>query len=71
MRKSIGKGRIETHPIKQLVDPGPALVLVAYFVDGKRFADYGFNRHARIQRRVGVLKDDLHAGPSAAQLIFA
>ena len=71
MRKSIGEGRIETNSLKQLVDPGPTLVLISYSVDDERFADDGFDRHPRIQRRVGILKDDLHTCSHATQLIFA
>ena len=35
-------------------------------VDRQAFADDRADAHARVQRRVGILKDDLHEAPRAA-----
>src|SRR5690606_38498411 len=37
-------------------------------VDAHRLADDGAHGHARVQRAVGILEDDLHAPPERAQL---
>ena len=40
-------------------------------VDGQRLADDRADRHARVQRRVRILEDDLHVARQRAQLVAA
>jgi hypothetical protein len=40
-------------------------------VDRQRLADDRADRHARVERRVGILEDDLHVARQGAQLVLA
>ena len=48
------------HALEQRGDPLPLLLAGRDLVHGEWLADDASNRHARIQRRVRVLEDDLH-----------
>jgi hypothetical protein len=62
----------EADRLEQLDDPrlelGPAL---RQLVDDQRLADDRADRHARIERGVRVLEDDLHVARQRAQLVLA
>src|SRR5712691_1311544 len=71
MRIAIGKVGVETDQTKQLLD---ALLLGLAFgkmVNLERLADDAADRHARVERGVGVLKDHLHLASHAAHLAAA
>ncbi len=49
---------------RPLVAPGAAEASV----NDERLGDDRADRHARVERRVGILKDDLHVAPHAAHV---
>jgi hypothetical protein len=51
---------IESHKIQQLDDALAPLLSLAQAVNYQRFFDYISYSHSRIERRVRVLKNDLH-----------
>ncbi len=59
----------QAHQAEQLRDPIRALLPVAHAVDQQRLADDVEERHARIERAVGVLEDHLHLGAQRPQLV--
>ena len=58
----------EADGAQQLVDALLALVAAVAAVDAQRLADDVAHGHARVQRRVRVLEDDLHLAPHVAHL---
>ena len=47
--------------VQEFEYPPPALLLVfAYFMDVERLAQDILNRHPWVERRIGILEDDLH-----------
>ncbi len=58
---------VDADQVEQLLDPALALVARAQLVDEQRLAHDVAQRHAAVERGVGVLKDHLHAAPLAAQ----
>jgi hypothetical protein len=55
---------LETHQREQLLDSRPAIGRSSHVVDDERFLDDIASSHPRVQRRVGVLKHNLHVPPS-------
>src|SRR5439155_882206 len=62
-----GLGR-QAHQLEQLSHPLPALRACTEAMDREPFADDALDAHARIERAVGVLEDDLHLAAERAQL---
>src|SRR5262245_51014154 len=58
----------EAHEIEQLADARSACRTGKQAVDVERFAQQIADRHARIERSVRVLEDDLQLAPQAAQM---
>ena len=58
----------EADGAQQLVDALLALVAALVAVDTERLADDVAHGHARVQRCVRILKDDLHLAPHVAHL---
>jgi hypothetical protein len=61
----------EPDPLQQLLDTLARLGgSIHDAVDAQRFADDASHRHTRVQRRVGVLEDDLHLPAQLAQVLL-
>src|SRR5690606_11909789 len=59
----------QPHQIQKLVDPSLARRRrVSQFVNEQRLFQNTSHRHSRIQGRVGILKNDLHAPPERLHL---
>src|SRR5215471_13421783 len=70
MRVAVGKFRIETTDREQLTDPSCAPSAMALeAVDHDRLGDDFADLHARVERAVRVLKDDLNASPQRQQVL--
>ena len=64
VRKAVGVLGVQADFIQQLVDPLPPFRLpLKQAMDIQGFADDLADRHARVERRRGILKDDLHLAP--------
>ena len=61
MRKGVGQLGAQPDALKQMRDPVAALARVPDAVDDERLGDDLAGRHPRVQRRVWVLIDHLHA----------
>ena len=62
----------QAHRLEQLDDARFELLpRLRQLVDDQRLADDRAHRHARIQRRVRILEDDLHVARERTQLVFA
>jgi hypothetical protein len=60
--------RVETHRLEEVGDLLLALTpALGELVDDERLADDGAHGHPRVQRRVGVLEDDLEVAPERAE----
>src|SRR4029453_3449395 len=59
---------IEAHELEQLRDARPARRLRPHSMDHQRFLDDVSDAHTGIERRVGILKDDLHVPPRLPHL---
>ena len=68
VRKAPHVAGVQAHGFQQIDHAG--LVFsgrLGELVDGQRFTNDGFDRHARVERGEGVLKNDLHVTPHFAQ----
>src|SRR5208282_1677070 len=54
---------------EELGDPLLARLAAAQVVDGERLGQHLGNRHARVERAIGVLEDDLHLAPQGPHLL--
>src|ERR1043166_1094093 len=61
---------IETDTAQQTRDTLATFALRALFVNHERLGNDVANLHTRIQRRVRILKNDLHLAPHLAQLFL-
>ena len=68
VREAVRVLRREPDRPQQLVHPGAPLRAVIATVDAERLADDVADRHARVERRVRVLEDDLHLPAHLAHL---
>src|SRR5205823_3281561 len=59
--------RVEAHDLEQLLRAATTRAAVADVVDEQRLRDDVTDRHARIERGVGVLEDDLQLASYLAQ----
>jgi hypothetical protein len=60
-------GRVEADEIEELGDARAPLRARARLVDDERLLDDGADAHPRVERRVRVLKHDLHVAPRLPQ----
>jgi hypothetical protein len=60
--------RVQADELEQLADAAATLVSIAEAVNDQRFLDDLTCPHPRVQRRVWVLKDDLHVAPRLPHL---
>src|SRR5207253_9347209 len=67
MRIALEVRRVEADEMKELGDPLAPPPAVAQAVDDERLLDDLSRAHARIERRVRILKDDLHVAPRLTQ----
>jgi hypothetical protein len=58
---------VEADLVEQLLDEGASLGAAGDAVHAEGLADDVGHGHARVERAVGVLEDDLHVAPHAAQ----
>ena len=70
VRIAIHMVRRETDDLEQLLHPPYLLLAVGQVVDLQWLPDDVTHGHARVQRRVGILEDDLHVPAQPAQLLF-
>ena len=68
---AIGMLGAQPHDLEQLVYPVPSLPRRADAVHDEGLRDDGLHPHARVQRGVGILEDDLHPPPQLPQLVAA
>ncbi len=68
VRVALGVLDAETDRLEQLEDPPLLLVLGADAVDAQRLADDVPDAHARVERGIRVLEDDLHVAAQALHL---
>ena len=61
--------RLQSDEPQQLLHPNVGILAVRDVVDLERFADDRADRHARVQRCIRVLKDDLHLLAERAQIV--
>src|SRR5436190_5637399 len=71
VRVALARRRIEPDLAQCIVDHARALGLAADIVDLEAFADDLRHRHARAERAVGVLEDDLHLPAERADVALA
>jgi len=60
--------RVQADQAEQLRHPGLALLAGADAMDDERFFDDGADAHAGVERRIGILKDDLEIATGAPQV---
>ena len=66
MRVAPGMFRRQAHRVQQLGHP-LGLPAKVQAVQAQRLAQDLAHRHARVERRIGILEDDLHLAPLCAQ----
>ena len=71
VRVAVREARVEADHVEQLADPDAPVLARADPVHDQRLADDVADRHARVERRVRVLEDDLHLAPHLAELLAA
>ena len=69
VRITIDERRIETHDLRAGTRRAPARPAHAPYCGSTGLADDLTDRHARIQARIGILEDHLHAPPHLAQIL--
>src|SRR5438132_4890427 len=70
VRITVGEFRIEAADREQLAHPGgPPCCVALDAVDHDRLGDYLADLHARVERAVRILKDDLDAAPQRQQVL--
>src|SRR5205809_813725 len=67
VRIAVEVRRVEADEVKELGDPIAPRPAVTQAVDDERLLDDLSRAHARVERRVRILKDDLHIAPRLAQ----
>jgi hypothetical protein len=61
--------RFQADQLEQLAHTGAPFVAGAEFVNDERLLDDVADPHARVERRVGILEDDLHVAARAAHAL--
>jgi hypothetical protein len=67
VRVALGVLRAQPHHLQDGVDLVAQFVTAGEAVDKHRFADGLAHREARVERRIGILKDDLYLAPEGLQ----
>ncbi len=67
VRVARGVKGLHSHGLEQVGHPLLELLALGNPVNEQRFADDGADRHAWVERGVGVLEDDLHVAPQGPQ----
>ncbi len=68
VREAVRVLRAEADRPQQALDAQPTLLAAVEAVDAERLGDDLAHRHPRVERRVGVLEDDLDVAPDGPHL---